>query len=73
MALIDPRRDILLYNEELQLNDLLFIEKRLERLEKEQNKKRDAQKMVMEANLLTRMKDHLETGSLPEKLSPNRG
>ena len=38
---IDPRCDILLFNEELQLNDLLFIEKRLERLEKEQNKKRD--------------------------------
>ena len=59
---VDPRRDILLYNEELQLNDLLFIEKRLERLEKEQIKKRDSQKMVMEANLLARMKDHLETG-----------
>jgi len=61
---IDPRRDILLFNEELQLNDLLFIEKRLERLEKEQNKKRDAQKMVLEANLLARMKVHLEAGCL---------
>ena len=61
---VDPRRDILLFNEELQLNDLLFIEKRLERLEKEQNKKRDAQKMVLEANLLARMKVHLETGCL---------
>jgi hypothetical protein len=59
---IDPRRDILLFNEELQLNDLLFIEKRLERLEKEQNKRKDAQKMAMEADLLTRMKNHLETG-----------
>ncbi|OGP78735.1 MAG: redox-regulated ATPase YchF [Deltaproteobacteria bacterium RBG_16_49_23] len=59
---IDPRRDILLLNEELQLNDLLFIEKRLERLEKEQNKKKDAQKMVQEADLLSRMKHHLETG-----------
>ena len=59
---VDPRRDILLFNEELQLNDLLFIEKRLERLEKEQNKKKDVQKMVMEKDLLTRMKGHLETG-----------
>jgi GTP-binding protein YchF len=59
---VDPRRDILLFNEELQLNDLLFIEKRLERLEKEQNKKKDAQKMMIEADLLLRMKVHLETG-----------
>ena len=59
---VDPRRDILLFNEELQLNDLLFIEKRLERLEREQNKKRDVQKMAMEMDLLARMKEHLETG-----------
>jgi ribosome-binding ATPase len=59
---VDPRRDILLFNEELQLNDLLFIEKRLERLEKEQNKKRDVQKIAVETDLLTRMKVHLETG-----------
>jgi ribosome-binding ATPase YchF (GTP1/OBG family) len=31
---VDPCRDIHLFNEELQLNDLVFIEKRLERLEK---------------------------------------
>jgi hypothetical protein len=59
---VDPRRDILLFNEELQLNDLLFIEKRLERLQKEQNKKKDVQKVAMEMELLTRMKNHLETG-----------
>jgi GTP-binding protein YchF len=59
---VNPRRDILLFNEELQLNDLLFVEKRLERLEKEQNKKKDVQKMAMEKDLLTRMKIHLETG-----------
>ncbi len=59
---VDPRRDILLFNEELQLNDLLFIEKRLERLEKEQNKKKDVQRMALEADLLIRMKVHLETG-----------
>src|SRR4030042_2626426 len=61
-GMIDPRRDILLFNEELQLNDLLFIEKRLERLEKEQNKKKDVQKEIMETDLLPRMKEHLETG-----------
>ena len=59
---VDPRRDIRLFNEELQLNDLLFIEKRLERLEKEQNKKKDAQKAALEADLLSRMKGHLENG-----------
>ena len=59
---VDPRRDILLFNEELQLNDLLFIEKRLERLGKEQNRKRDVQKMAMEADLLNRMKVHIEAG-----------
>ncbi len=51
-----------MFNEELQLNDLLFIEKRLERLEKEQNKKRDAQKAAIETDLLLRMKSHLDKG-----------
>ncbi len=59
---VDPHRDILLFNEELQLNDLLFVEKRIERLEKEQNRKRDVQKVAMETDLLTRMKAHLENG-----------
>jgi GTP-binding protein YchF len=59
---VDPRRDILLFNEELQLKDLLLIEKRFERLEKEQNKKRDVQRISMETGLLTHMKDHLEAG-----------
>jgi len=59
---IDPRRDILAFNEELQLSDLLFIEKRLERIEKEQGKKKEVQKVAMEKDLLTRMKGHLEGG-----------
>ena len=59
---IDPHRDILLFNEELQLNDLLFIEKRLERLEKEHPRKKDIQKTALEADLLIRMKVHLEAG-----------
>jgi GTP-binding protein YchF len=66
---VDPRRDILLFNEELQLNDLLFIEKRLERLKKEQDKKRDVQKSAIEADLLTRMKEHLEAGLFLRNLS----
>jgi GTP-binding protein YchF len=68
---VDPRRDILLFNEELQLNDLLFIEKRLERLEKEQNKKKDVQKAALETDLLTRMKTHLENGRFLRSFSLN--
>ena len=59
---VNPSRDIRLLNEELQLNDLLFIEKRFERLKKEVRKK-DAQKAIAEIDLLTRMKSHLEMGS----------
>jgi len=59
---VDPRRDIQVVNGELQLSDLLFIEKRLERLEKEYNKKRDAQRAAAETDLLTRMKTHIEKG-----------
>jgi GTP-binding protein YchF len=68
---VDPRRDILLFNEELQLNDLLFIEKRLERLEKEQNRKKDAQKAALETDLLIRMKGHLESGRFLRDFSLN--
>ena len=59
---IDPRRDILLFNQELQLNDLLFIEKRLERLEKELPRKKELRSMAAERDLLIRMKAHLEAG-----------
>jgi hypothetical protein len=61
---VDPRRDIEIFHGELQLNDLLFIEKRLERLAKEQNKKKDAQKAALETDLLLRMKAHLDKGCL---------
>ena len=70
---VNPRRDILLFNEELKLNDLLFIEKRLERLGKEQKKKRDVQKMVTETGLLTRMKVHLETGRFLKNFALTEG
>jgi len=66
---VDPHRDILLFNEALQLNDLLFIEKRLERLTKEQSKKRDVQKIALETELLTRMKESLEAGRFSKNLT----
>ena len=59
---VDPRRDIAALNEELQLNDLLFIEKRIERLEKERGRNGDARRAVQEKELLLRMKEHLEAG-----------
>jgi ribosome-binding ATPase len=59
---VHPHRDIQILNGELQLNDLLFIDKRLERIEKEHNKKRDAQKAAIETDLLNRMKSHLDKG-----------
>jgi GTP-binding protein YchF len=57
---IDPGRDIAALNGELQLNDLLFIEKRMERLEKERGRNGDARRSAQEKDLLIRMKDHLE-------------
>jgi GTP-binding protein YchF len=59
---VDPRRDITALNEELQLNDLLFIEKRIERLQKERFRNGDGRRSAQEKELLLRMKDHLETG-----------
>ncbi len=59
---VDPRRDIAALNEELQLNDLLFIEKRIERLEKERGRNGDARRAAEEKELLRRMKEHLEGG-----------
>jgi ribosome-binding ATPase len=65
---VDPRRDILRFNEELQLYDLLFVEKRLERLAKDRGRKQDPQKAVLETNLLERMKKHLESGGFLQGL-----
>jgi ribosome-binding ATPase len=58
-----PERDIRAFAEELQLNDLLFIEKRLERIERENKGKKDP-RLQREPELLQRMRDHLE-GSRP--------
>jgi GTP-binding protein YchF len=59
---VDPRRDIAALNGELQLNDLLFIEKRMERLEKERGRNGDARRAAREKELLLGMKAHLEAG-----------
>lgn len=59
---VNAERDINTFAEELELGDLIFIEKRLERIEKEVGKKLDAATADKERALLTRMKDHLEEG-----------
>jgi len=65
---VDPRHDILRFNEEIQLYDLLFVEKRFERAVKER-RKLDARKVQSEIQLLDRMKAHLETGGFLRDLS----
>jgi GTP-binding protein YchF len=65
---VDPRRDILRFNEEIQLYDLLFVEKRHERAVKER-RKQDARKVELETGLLERMKAHLESGQFLRNLS----
>ncbi len=67
---VDPRRDILRFNEEIQLYDLLFVEKRFERAVKER-RKQDARKVQLETGLLERMKAHLESGGFLRSLSLN--
>ncbi|MCK4277884.1 MAG: YchF family ATPase [Desulfurellaceae bacterium] len=58
---IDSARDIEMANDELILNDLLFIEKRSNKLKKEFTKK-SAQSKLNEEKLLLRFKQHLEGG-----------
>ena len=61
---VDANRDIGRFAEELQFNDLFFIDKRLERLERENKNKKDDE-VKTEQLLLTKMKSYLEdTGSL---------
>lgn len=57
---IDPARDFLFFIGELQLNDLIFIEKRLERIKKEYPRLKEKKKADAETDLLIRMRDHLE-------------
>jgi GTP-binding protein YchF len=60
---VGPGRDIRRLDEELQLNDLIFVEKRLERLSKERGKKADMARIEQEIELLGRMQSHLEAGT----------
>ncbi|MCX5759501.1 MAG: 50S ribosome-binding GTPase [Candidatus Hydrogenedentes bacterium] len=53
---VDPVRDSRMLEEELQLTDLIVIEKRVERLEKEHKK-------GSEHDLLVRCRAHIETGA----------
>jgi GTP-binding protein YchF len=63
---VDPKRDIDLINSELVLNDLIFIEKRLERLDKDIKKSSDAA-AKKDRELLLKLKAHLEK-ELPIRL-----
>ncbi len=65
---VDPARDIEMINGELILHDLLFIEKRLERLEAQMKKMKD-EKQQKEHDLLLRFREHLE-GERPLRLLP---
>lgn len=56
---VDPLRDINMVNSELIMHDLIFIEKRFERIEANRKRKADA-KLDIEEELLNRMKSHLE-------------
>ena len=56
---VNPLRDIEMINSELILHDLIFIEKRFERIENSRKKMSDA-KLDREEELLNRMKSHLE-------------
>jgi len=56
---VDPKRDIDSVNSELILHDLIFIEKRLERIEKSIKQARE-EISEKEKELLTRLKDHLD-------------
>ena len=58
---INPKRDIRTFWEELLLADLIFVEKRLERIAKDRHTK-DRLRIEQEKDLMTRMQAHLEAG-----------
>ncbi|MFA5144199.1 MAG: redox-regulated ATPase YchF [Candidatus Omnitrophota bacterium] len=63
---VDPRRDIDSVNSELLLHDLIFVEKRMERLDQKiKQTKEDA--AIKERELLSRLKAHLDK-TLPLRL-----
>jgi ribosome-binding ATPase len=57
---IDPLRDIDYVNTEVVLHDLIFVEKRLQRIEKDLKKLKDEHE-VKERELLEKFKSHLES------------
>jgi ribosome-binding ATPase len=63
---VDPARDIETINSELILHDMLFIEKRLERIDKNLKSLKD-EKSLKEKDLLARIKAHLDS-NLPLRL-----
>jgi len=56
---INPIRDIDAINSELILNDMIFIEKRLERIDKELSRKKDIER-EKDKEMLLKLKSHLE-------------
>ena len=56
---VNPTRDIANVNSELLLHDLIFIEKRMERIAKDR-KARDEKRFAEEEKLMTRFREHLE-------------
>lgn len=58
---VDPARDIGVINSELLLHDLIFIEKRFERLDKKVKQTKE-EAAIKERDLLAKLKAHLEKG-----------
>jgi len=56
---VDPKRDIDMINSELLLHDLIFIEKRFERLDKKVKQTRE-EASIKEREVLARLKAHLD-------------
>ncbi|MCX8045212.1 MAG: YchF family ATPase [Desulfobacterota bacterium] len=65
---VDPERDITTINSELLFHDLLFVEKRLERIAAQLKKAKD-ERQQKEQELLLKMKSHLEA-ERPLRLLP---
>jgi GTP-binding protein YchF len=68
----DPIREIEFVQSELLLNDLLFVEKRLERLESDLRKMKDETRQ-RESELLLRFKEHLEAERPLRQIEISRG
>ncbi|MDD5496605.1 MAG: redox-regulated ATPase YchF [Candidatus Omnitrophica bacterium] len=59
---VDPKRDIDFINSELILHDLIFIEKRMERLDKKVKQTKE-EAAIKEREILTKLKAHLDKES----------